>query len=266
MPFPLFIVDAFTSKPFGGNPAAVCLLDAAADPRWMQEVASEMNLAETAFVHPDDEVLRLRWFTPVVEVDLCGHATLAAAHALWESRRLRADAMARFQTRSGLLTATRRTESIELDFPSEPAHAIEPPAGLFEALGIAREQTLFVGQNRMDLIVELPSEAAVRALVPAMAPLAKLTRRGLIVTSRPTTRGSDFVSRFFAPSAGIPEDPATGSSHCCLAPYWAAKLGKTKMTGFQASHRGGTIGVELAGERVRLMGEAVTVVRGELAA
>ena len=203
----------------------------------------------------------MRWFTPAIEVDLCGHATLASAHVLWTEGHLGPAEQARFQTRSGLLTADRRGDWIELDFPVEPAAAVSPPDGLLNALGV---EAVNVGQNRMDTIVEVASEGTVRATQPDMALLATVPTRGVIVTSRSTSPDYDFVSRFFAPAAGIPEDPVTGSAHCCLAPYWAERLGKDELVGYQASPRGGIVRVRLAGDRVKLIGQAVTVLRGEL--
>lgn len=263
MPLPIYQVDAFTDQPFAGNPAAICLLPEPRDPAWMQGVAMEMNLAETAFLHPEADGYRLRWFTPTVEVDLCGHATLASAHVLWEQGRLRPDEPARFQTRSGLLTADRSANGIELDFPATPAAPADWPAGLTAALGVTLR---FVGKTRFDYLIEVDTEATVRGLQPDHAALAQLSVRGVIVTAKATTPGFDFVSRFFAPGSGIPEDPATGSSHCALAPFWSERLGKQEMSGYQASARGGVIGVRLVGDRVRLRGKAVTVLRGELLA
>ncbi len=263
MPFPLFQVDAFTDRPFAGNPAAVCLLTEPADAAWMQRVAAEMNLSETAFLHPDGDAYRLRWFTPAVEVELCGHATLASAHILWEQGRLRPEAPARFQTRSGLLTAVRRGDAVELDFPANPAEPCAAPDGLADALGAAPR---FVGRSRFDYLVELENEAAVRATRPDFARLAALPVRGVIVTAASAAVGFDFISRFFCPAVGVNEDPVTGSSHCTLGPFWRTRLGKDEMTAFQASARGGLIGVRVEGARVRLSGKAVTVLRGELLA
>ena len=254
-------VDAFASRPFTGNPAAVCVLPAPRDERWMQDVAREMNLAETAFLHPEDDGYRLRWFTPAAEVALCGHATLASAHVLWEDGHLPPGEPARFHTRSGVLTAERRDDWIELDFPATPAEPTAPPPVLVAALGASPR---WVGRTRFDYLVELASEEAVRTLAPDLAELAALDARGVIVTSRGASAAYDFVSRFFAPGIGVPEDPVTGSAHCALAPFWAARLGKTAMTGFQASARGGVVRVRWAGERVVLGGQAVTVLRGEL--
>ena len=262
MSIPLYQIDAFTSAPFAGNPAAVCLLPAAREAGWMQRVAQEMNLSETAFLERRDDGFGLRWFTPAVEVDLCGHATLASAHALWESGRLTAGEVARFHTRSGLLTATRQDGWIEVDFPATPAAPAAAPAGLFEALGVAGART--VGRSRFDYLVELETEEAVRALRPDFARLARVEARGVIVTSASATSARDFVSRFFAPAAGVNEDPVTGSAHCCLTPFWAARLGRSSLLAHQLSARGGALRLTLAGDRVRLAGQAVTVLRGEL--
>jgi PhzF family phenazine biosynthesis protein len=264
---PLLQIDAFAAGPFTGNPAAVCLLSAARDDAWMQSVAAEMNLAETAFlVSRAGDGWDLRWFTPTVEVDLCGHATLASAHALWETGRLAADAVARFHTRSGVLSAARRGEIIELDFPSEPASEAPAPTGLVEGLGVT---PVWAGRNRMDVLVQLARESDVRELEPDLTALGRIATRGIIVTSAVTAEAPgeyDFISRFFAPAAGVPEDPVTGSAHCCLAPFWAERLGRMEMTGWQASRRGGAVRVRVAGDRVKLGGQAVTVLRGELVA
>ena len=257
-------VDAFTNRPFAGNPAAVCILAKAAEPDWMQNVAREMNLAETAFLVPKTDGYDLRWFTPAVEVDLCGHATLARAHVLWEDGHLTAGQQARFHTKSGLLTADARGEWIELDFPATAAEPAKPPAGLIEALGV---QPRFVGRSRFDYLIEVDDETTVRRLDPDLGALARVQARGVIVTSRADgTSEYDFVSRFFAPQSGVPEDPVTGSAHCTLAPYWSAKIGRNELTGYQASSRGGVVRVGLAGARVHLGGQAVTVLRGELIA
>lgn len=257
-------VDSFSSRPFGGNPAAVCILPTPADDRWMQFVAAEMNLSETAFLHPEGEHFRLRWFTPVSEVDLCGHATLAAAHVLWEEGRLRLDQPAQFETRSGRLTASREGEWIELDFPAEPVMSAEPPAGLADALGAS---ATFVGRNRFDLLVEVESEAVLRGLAPDTGRLAAIPVRGVIVTARATAgSGFDFVSRFFAPRLGVPEDPVCGSAHCALTPYWAARLGKPTLLAYQASPRGGELRLRENGQRVAIGGQTVTVMVAELRA
>src|SRR5262245_41672432 len=259
---PVYVVDAFTGEPFRGNPAGVVFLERARDDAWMQAFAAEMKHAETAYLLPEGEGFHLRWFTPVREVDLCGHATLASAHALWETGRLPLASPARFRTRSGTLTAKLVDGGIEMDFPTETAVEVAPrdiPPGMLEAL---RAKPTFVGQNRMDYLMELSSEEAVRAIDPDLRSLAAFGMRGFIVTARSHTPGIDFISRFFAPAVGIDEDPATGSAHCCLAPYWSAKLGKMEMVGYQASPRGATVGVIHRGDRVALIGKAVTVLRG----
>ncbi len=267
----IFQVDAFTAQPFTGNPAAVCVLNRPADPGWMQDVAREMNLSETAFLHPEPEanLFRLRWFTPTVEVDLCGHATLASAHVLWEAGHLPVEEIAQFETLSGRLTARRIGDWIELDFPSEPPGTWDLPPGLAEAIGIGigeeeAAKIVKVAMNRHDLLVELESAALVKHLVPDFPKLARMPGRGVIVTSRADSEDFDFVSRFFAPKVGIDEDPVCGSAHCGLGPYWADRLGKDQLVGYQCSQRGGVVRVELAGKRVRLSGQAVTVLRGEL--
>jgi len=260
---PFTQVNAFTDRPFAGNPAAVCLLPAARDAEWMQLVAREMNLAETAFLVRENRDFQLRWFTPMCEVDLCGHATLASAHALWEGGHLASNQAGRFQTRSGLLTAERRDGLIWLDFPSTPPTPAEPPADLSHGLGVPLR---YVGRTPFDYLVEVDGEAAVRELAPDLTALGRLPVRGVIVTGRAESSGQDFVSRFFAPAAGIPEDPVTGSAHCALAPYWAGQLGRSGLVGYQASVRGGMVRVQLAGDRVWLGGHAVTVMRGELLA
>ena len=263
MTVPIVKVDAFTAEPFGGNPAAVCLLTGPREAAWMQNVAREMNLSETAFLHPRDDGFELRWFTPAVEVDLCGHATLASAHVLWESGRLEATEAARFHTRSGLLTATRRGDWIEMDFPATPEQPATPPPGLIEGLGVTPR---YVGKSRFDYLVELDGEEAVRGLRPDFGRLKGVAARGVIATSRAADTGYDFVSRFFAPAAGIDEDPVTGSAHSCLAPFWSRRLGKDALLARQISKRGGVLKVRVEGERVVIVGQAVTVLRGELLA
>jgi PhzF family phenazine biosynthesis protein len=264
---PLLQIDAFTDRPFAGNPAAVCLLNAPAEAEWMQAVAHEMNLSETAFVvgHGDGD-FALRWFTPAVEVELCGHATLAAAHALWTTGRLAPGRPARFHTLSGLLTAEDMGDGlIELDFPSRNAAPAEPPTGLAEALGLAGGDLRWVGRSRYDVLVELPRERAVRDLSPDLALLRAVEARGVIVTAKADVGGRyDFVSRFFAPRSGVDEDPVTGSAHTTLATWWSERLGKSDLLAYQASARGGEIRLRLLGDRVRLGGRAVTVLRGEL--
>ena len=262
MPQPVVQVDAFTDRPFAGNPAAVCILPQARDAEWMQHVAMEMNLSATSFLVRSGDGYDLRWFTPAVEIDLCGHATLASAHVLWEDGHLPPDAEARFHTRSSLLTCRREGGWTWMDFPTQP----EEPAGemgeLGRALGV---RPMYIGRSHFDHIVEVESEAEVRAVRPDLAALRGFPVRGVIVTARAAGSGYDFVSRFFAPAAGVDEDPVTGSAHCVLAPYWAKKLGRGELTGYQASRRGGTVRVRHAGDRVHLGGQAVTVMRGELA-
>jgi len=235
---PIHIVDAFTSEPFAGNPAAVCLLEGARSDRWLQAVAAEMNLSETAFLWREGPGYRLRWFTPALEVPLCGHATLASAHLLFESGRTEGDEL-RFATQSGELRAVRQADGIELDFP---AFRYEPAL----------------------LPVAVASEREVRGARPDARALLAAGAPSVILTTRSETPGFDFVSRYFAPGAGIDEDPVTGAAHCALAPYWAKKLGKAELVGFQASKRGGVVGVRALGERVALRGQAVTVVSGRL--
>ena len=254
-------VDAFADRAFRGNPAAVCVLPAARGEPWMQDVAREMNLAETAFLHPENGDYRLRWFTPAVEVALCGHATLASAHVLWEDGHLAAGAPARFHTQSGLLTAEQRGDWIELDFPATRAVPGPLPAGLALALGVT---PCWTGRSNFDYLLEVDSEATVRALEPDFAALRRVEARGVIVTSRATTPGYDFVSRFFAPRVGVDEDPVTGSAHCALTPFWSERLQRAELMAYQASLRGGVLRVRLAGDRVGLAGQAVTVLRGEL--
>jgi PhzF family phenazine biosynthesis protein len=289
-------VDAFTREPFSGNPAAVCVMDGPADEGWMQRVAAEMNLSETAFLHPAgaeagaasgrgegggrkgrprravveapdrmEEGFRLRWFTPTAEVELCGHATLASAHVLWEESHLPADRPARFFTLSGELGAVLQELGgerwIELDFPATPVEEAQPPEGLVAALGA---EPVFYGQSRFDAFIELAAESEVRALRPDIGALERLPVRGIIVTARGTDH--DVVSRFFAPKVGVPEDPVTGSAHCAIGPYFRARLGKDRLRCFQASRRGGELRLRVEGDRVRIAGQAVTVLRGELAA
>jgi PhzF family phenazine biosynthesis protein len=257
----IYQVDAFTDKPFTGNPAGVCILPGPKDDAWMQNVAGEMNLSETAFLLEQADGFRLRWFTPAVEVELCGHATLASAHILWETVRLAGHEPARFHTLSGLLTAERRAEGIELDFPATPDEPAAAPAGLAEILGA---EIVNFRSSRFDHLVELESEEIIRDLRPDFTRLRALPVRGIMVTSRASTPGFDFVSRFFGPAVGIDEDPVTGSAHCCLGPYWSRRLGKAEMRAYQASARGGVVGVTVRGDRVRLHGQAVTVMVAEL--
>jgi PhzF family phenazine biosynthesis protein len=257
-------VDAFTSVPFAGNPAAVCVLSEARPDEWLRNVAREMNLSETAFLLPMDGGFNLRWLTPAVEVDLCGHATVASAHVLWEDGHLPHGKTARFHTRSGLLTADRRGEWIELDFPVKIATAVDPPPDLLPALGIAAP--LAVARNQFDYLIEIESEEQLRALKPDHSKLREIPVRGVIVTSRSTAGEFDFLSRFFAPGSGIDEDPVTGSAHTALGPYWGSKLGKTEMRAYQASARGGVVRLRLNGDRIMLGGQAVTIMQATLLA
>lgn len=278
---PLWQADAFTDRPFAGNPAAVCLLPRPADAGWMQRLAAEMNLSETAFLVPRPEAegelgnvaaFDLRWFTPAAEVDLCGHATLASAHVLWEGGEVPETTPIRFHTQSGPLTAEPAGEGwIELDFPAEPVAPWDekPKEDVAAALALPPGELRQVTANRLDLLVEVTSEAVVRELAPDLRRISELSCRGVIVTAAATVSeggAADFVSRYFAPQFGVPEDPVTGSAHCALAPFWAERLGREELVGYQASPRGGVVRVRLAegGKRVRLAGQAVTVFRGEL--
>lgn len=254
-------VDAFTDRPFAGNPAAVCWLDDEADPQWMQAVAAEMNLSETAFVRRQDEDFALRWFTPTVEVDLCGHATLATAHALWFAGIASRDKSLRFHTRSGVLACTRDGDFIDLDFPSTPVTEVAPAGPIEAALGV---QPVSVGKSKYYLLVAVESADVVRSVKPDCGKLGGLPTKGVIVTAAADDPKFDFVSRFFAPALGVNEDPVCGSAHCCLTPYWAERLGKKQMMAYQCSARGGVLRLRLDGDRVILGGQAVTVWQGEL--
>jgi PhzF family phenazine biosynthesis protein len=274
MPQLIAVVDAFTAEPYRGNPAGICVLSTPASDEWMQSVAIEMNHAETAFLVKrgagNQDGYDLRWFTPGGEVDLCGHATLASAHYLWETGALPYATQARFHTRSGLLTADRLDLDgqpwIELDFPSEPAQPAVTPPNLAAMLGA---ESIFVGRNRMDYLVELKDEATVRNLQPDFKQIAVFSTaedvRGIIVTAAGTHGEADIVSRCFYPRFRLDEDPVTGSAHCGLAPYWIPRLGKQEIVAYQASARGGWLRLRLAGNRVKLRGQAVTTLRGELA-
>ena len=255
----IYQVDAFTEEPFKGNPAAVCLLDSYPAEKWMQDVASEMNLAETAFLVPLNDGYSLRWFTPNSEVDLCGHATLASAHILWEKGYLKQNEGASFYTKSGLLTAKINEGWIELNFPTTLEEIINAPAELIEALDI---NPIYCGKNIFDYLIEVESEEIVRNIKPDFTKLLEVPMRGVIVTAKSVEY--DFISRFFAPEVGIFEDPVTGSAHCCLGPYWKKKLGKDKLIAYQASERGGVLKIQVQGERVLISGKAVTVMQGNL--
>jgi PhzF family phenazine biosynthesis protein len=273
MEIPVFQVDAFASEPFKGNPAAVCLLDEPRPAEWMQNVAMEMNLSETAFILPRADgpslpaAFDLRWFTPTVEVPLCGHATLASAHTLWESGRVSGDKAVRFSTLSGWLITSRRDDRIEMDFPAILSDTHQLPGSLAGALGLASREVIcnrVRGKGGGDFLLELESEETVRNLEPNFELLGRNVDSGVIVTAQGDSSKYDFVSRYFACHVGIDEDPVTGAAHCILTPYWSAKLGKTEMFAYQASPRGGEVNVRLSGERVLLGGRAVTIWRGNL--
>jgi len=264
----IYQVDAFTDRRFAGNPAGVCILpgpQGEEGEKWMQDVAREMNLSETAFLFKKDGAFSLRWFTPAVEVDLCGHATLASAHILWETGIADRRAAVRFDTRSGPLfvrwAGAEKEGWIEMDFPAEPESAAVCPAELKQALGV---EPLYCGKNRFDYLLEVESEDMVRGLQPDFRLLAAIDMRGVMVTARSGQAGFDFVSRFFAPAVGVDEDPVTGSSHCCLGPYWEKRLGRNPLTGLQVSARGGIVKVKNSGNRVLISGKAVSVLKGEL--
>lgn len=261
MPALLHVVDAFTDTPFRGNPAAVCLLERPADEEWMKDVAREMNLSETAFLHPIEGGFSLRWLTPAVEVKLCGHATLASGFVLWHTGAARPTDPIRFYTRSGWLACRRDGDWIEMDFPAVVSRPCPPPTGLAESLGCP---LVACGCNRMDYLVAVRDETTLRSLAPNHSLLGTLPVRGVIVTAASDEPQFDFVSRFFAPAAGVNEDPVTGSAHCALGPYWQAKLGKDEFTAFQASDRGGVVRLKVQGDRVLLRGQAVLISRVEL--
>lgn len=255
------VVDAFTDRPFSGNPAGVCILASPAEPGWMQRVALEMNLSETAFVVRSGDEWEIRWFTPTTEVDLCGHATLASAAILWQDGCTPPDQSIRFRSASGLLTAVHEGGWIRLDFPSVPAQPRDIPSVLRQSLGVSCHA---VCQSQFDYLVELESEELLRQLRPQLNQIRLLPVRGVIVTARSSNPTFDFVSRFFAPASGISEDPVTGSAHCTLGPYWSDRLGKTELVGYQASSRGGVVRVQVHGERVHLFGQTVTTMRSRL--
>lgn len=255
-------VDAFTNTPFAGNPAAICVMDGPADETWMQNTAIEINLSETAYLYPERDGYRLRWFTPGAEVDLCGHATVAAAHVLWEEGHVAQEHTCRFHTRSGLLTAARNGDWIEVEFPFETNESFADTEGIADALGV---RAINLVKNRLNyILIEVESEQVVRDVQPDFSTLRKCPHHGYIVTAPGDSGDIDFVSRFFAPALGVDEDPVTGSAHCVLGPYWAEKLGKPKMTAFQASARGGDVRVTVNEGSVTLGGQAVTTLRGEL--
>ncbi|MFF0561286.1 PhzF family phenazine biosynthesis protein [Streptomyces sp. NPDC004266] len=263
------IVDAFTDRPFSGNPAGVLLLDSFPDDAWLQKVAAEVNLSETAFAHPlpagGEADWALRWFTPATEVDMCGHATLATAHVLHTTGT--ATGTVRFAARCGLLITTAEADgTITMDFPTSSLTPLPVPEGLEKALGAEIVAVHDTADHIGDLVVELRDEATVRSLTPDFAALKSLSSRGVIVTAaaeRPHD-GYDFVSRGFFPAVGIDEDPVTGSAHTALAPYWSARFGREELTGFQGGARTGLVRTRLNGERTLLNGHAVTVIEGDL--
>ena len=257
----MLVVDAFAEGAFGGNPAGVCLLPGPAAADWMQAVAAEMKHSETAFLERRADGWGLRWFTPATEVKLCGHATLASAHVLWETGALAAGQTAVFHTLSGQLTAQRRGGEIELDFPARPAHPAPPPPGLLDALGASSRS---ISRSESDYLVEVESPAALRALQPDFVRLAEVPMRGVIVTCASDDPQFHFLSRFFAPAVGVNEDPVTGSAHCSLGPFWQARLGRDELVAWQASARGGRVRISMRGDRVGLGGRAVTVLSGTL--
>jgi PhzF family phenazine biosynthesis protein len=264
---PIYVVDAFTERPFAGNPAAVCPLAGPREAAWMQSVAAEMNLSITAFLERRAGSWGLRWFTRKAEIDLCGHGTLASAHLLWETGELDRGDEARFDTRSGRVTVRRAAGddgAMEMDFPERRESAHPPVPELFSALGA---EPAYFGKNAYDYFAVFEREADIRRLAPDIAALRKLPMRGVIVTAAADPgSGFDFVSRFFAPGVGIDEDPVTGSAHCCLGPFWSERLGKRELVGYQASQRGGVVRVRVDGERVLLGGKAVTIIAGEIVA
>lgn len=261
MAISIYQVDAFSQEAFRGNPAAVCLLDSPLDARTMQNISIEMSLSETAFLEKREDGWGLRWFTPVKEVDLCGHATLASAHILWEIGKVGADEQICFHTRSGELTADNEEGLVKLNFPALDYVPVEIPASKLDAFGVSPLRTWRFGEKEL---IEVASEEEVRRLQPDFGALREMPGRGVVVTSISESEKYDFISRYFAPWVGVDEDPVTGSVHCCLGPYWGARLEKQRLTAFQASARGGFIEIELLGDRVYLGGYAVTVLEGEL--
>lgn len=258
----IYQVDAFTDRPFKGNPAAVCLLDQPREAEWMQAVAAEMNLSETAFLTPENAGYRLRWFTPKKEVKLCGHATLASTHVLYEENLLKKGEQVRFYTLSGVLTANYHDDGlIELNFPVTQVYSCESPEGLVEALGV---KPIFIGRSDDDYLLEVASEEEVRKAAPDFGRLSEVSCRGVAITALANSKEYDFVSRFFAPAVGVNEDPVTGSAHCRLTPYWQAKLNTCEFIAYQASERGGFLRLAADGDRVRIGGKAVTVLKGQL--
>lgn len=251
----VYHVNSFTDKFFKGNPAGVCILEEATDTQRMQNIAMEMNLSETAFFYKEGNGFNLRWFTPESEVDLCGHATLASAHILWETGICKEENI-EFYTQSGTLYAKRENKYIVLDFPKEEDSQVDTPREIKDSLNVP---IIYTGKNRMDFIVEVENGDIVSSLEPDFAIMKKLDARGIIVTGQSTDSKNDFISRFFAPREGISEDPVTGSAYCCLAPYWERKLGKSTLSAYQASKRGGNVKMTVNNNRVYISGKAITV-------
>ncbi len=258
---PVYIVDAFTKQPFKGNPAAVCIMPSVLPDDRMQAIAYEMNCPETAFVVKQNDGFLLRWFAPLQEVDLCGHATLATAHILYEHQNISKHEKIKFYTKSGLLTIIYRDDTIIMDFPKEEAYGCTIQQWIIDALGA---RPVYTGKNRMDYLVEVASEREVIEMNPDFITLKKMDSRGVIVTAKSSSKDFDFVSRFFAPGLGVNEDPVTGSAHCCLGPYWQKKLQKNVFTAYQASHRSGIVNVEVDESRVYIGGKAVTILSGQI--
>lgn len=262
----LFHVDAFASKAFTGNPAAICLLNEAPDAEWMQSMASELNLSETAFVWPEGNNFRLRWFTPKIEVPLCGHATLATAHVLYETRQCDNHKPIHFETLSGILECIKTSEGILMNFPAARVLDTSPQPAIYNALGLkVAPQFVGLAQKSNTLLIEVSGSDNVETLTPDHALLLKINSPNIIVTSKGNTHQPyDFVSRYFGIQQGIPEDPVTGSAHCILAPYWARKLNKNTFHAKQVSKRGGELKLNLLGDRVQIIGNAITLFRSEI--
>ncbi len=261
MSLKIFTVDAFTDRNFAGNPAAVCLLDENLDDELMKNIAAEMNLSETAFVKKENREYNLRWFTPKVEVELCGHATLASAHILWEEKLLPKDADAEFNTLSGQLIVKNIKDEYEMNFPASKVSGSEFNAELINALGV---EPVSLAETEHNYIVELANDDAVFSVSPDFIALSKLKKFGTIITSKSSDERFDFISRYFVPAKGINEDPVTGSAHCALGPYWSQKTGKKSFSAYQASLRGGSMKIKLDGGRIFLTGKAVTFLKGEI--
>jgi PhzF family phenazine biosynthesis protein len=262
MQLPYHLIDAFTDQPFSGNPAAVFKLSAPLSDTLMQAIAAEMNLSETAFVYQGEADLTLRWFTPVAEVDLCGHATLAAAFVLFSAFSKHFSGQVCFQTRSGPLVCDQTSEGITLDFPATPPQPQAVESDVINALGLTTVR--YFGRSTFDYLIEVESESILVGLEPDFNQLQRKATRGFIVTAKSQEAGLDFVSRFFAPKYGVNEDPVTGSAHCCLAPFWSAKTRRSTLSAAQRSKRGGQLHLQMAGDRVLISGRAVRVAEGML--